>query len=132
METMKFAAPVGCRNEVFTTVRLGKKWRTRIQGGCREVALQDNEGNAIGTAEITDVWFGPLSHIPGLFLEVIHDPVCRTWSGLFAVMRGMYPDGCDGDSEVTAIRLRYTGSLVKLATAEEAKTIADTSFGAKD
>lgn len=119
MERMEFLAPVGCRNEVFTTARLGKEWRTKVQAGCREVTMVDAEGTGIGTAEVTDVWCGPMSHVPAIFLDNYHDPICRTWAGLQAVLQGTYDQPVDHATEVTLIRLRYTGSVVKLATAAD-------------
>lgn len=109
MEVIEFMAPIGCRNEVFVTVRLGKKWRTKVQSGVRELQMKDTSGNVIGNAEILDVWFGPLGAIPAIFVENAHDPVCRTYSGLQAVLQGCYEQPVDHTSEVTAMRLRYAG-----------------------
>lgn len=128
-EPIEFMAPVGCRNEVFVTVRLGKEWRTKVQSGVRELLMQDIEGSVIGKAEILDVWFGPLGAIPAIFVENCHDPICRTYSGLQAVLQGCYDQPVDHKTEVTAMRLRYAGEGgVKLATATE---MPPESFGGR-
>ena len=120
MEPIEFMAPVGCRNEVFVTVRLGKKWRTKVQSGTRELLMRDCEGDVIGKAEILDVWFGPLGAIPAIFVENCHDPICRTYSGLQAVLQGTYDEPFDHKTEVTAMRLRYIGTgSVEIATATQ-------------
>lgn len=129
-EPIEFMAPVGCRNEVFVTVRLGKKWRTKVQAGVRELLMKDTAGTVIGKAEVLDLWFGPLGAIPAIFVENAHDPICRTYSGLQAVLQGTYDQPVDHTTEVTAMRLRYAGDAgpkLEIATA-----IPPTSFGNKD
>lgn len=131
MQTLKFAVPVGVRNEVFSTVRVGKKWKERVKRGCREVEMQTLAGASLGTAEVTAIWFGPLHQIPAIFLESEHDPIARTWSGLHACLQNVYDKSIPPETEVTALRLRYTGPLVKLATVADIPKTGPKSFGGR-
>lgn len=129
IERLEFLAPIGCRNEVFTTARLGHEWRTKVQAGTREVLMVDAEGTSIGKAEIADIWVGPMSHVPAIFLDHYHDPICRTWAGLQAVLQGTYDTPVEYSTEVTLLRLRYTGGAVQIATAAD---MPPASFGKHD
>jgi hypothetical protein len=137
MQAMKFAIPVGCRNEVFSTARMGKKWETRIKSGVRQVELQDTTGKSIGTADILDLWVGPLSAVPAILLESYHDPVARTWSGLHACLQNIYDKAIDPSDHFTVMRLGYTGAppegKIQVASAAELKKLngKPLSFGGR-
>ncbi len=117
MHKLKFANPVGVRNENFSTVRMGTKWAERTEPNGDErvtVELVAPDGKSMGTAIVRGCWTGPLAQLPGMLLESSHDPVCRTWSGAAQVLAGLHPDEKVGyDTVVTCLQLEYTGSIIK-------------------
>lgn len=104
----------------FSTVRLGTEWAERTQDERdRSIHLVDGAGKSLGGAEVLDCWSGPLSALPAILIEVCHDPVCRTWSGVAQILAGMY-DSDDltigFDTVVTVLRMKHTGSIIQLIT----------------
>lgn len=47
-----------------------------------EVRIYDSEGQECCYADIETVWHGALCDIPAIFLEMAHDPLQRTFSGV--------------------------------------------------
>lgn len=89
MKQIKFKAPTHLHGQ-FTTPRLGKGWTMKVEKD-EEVEMVDEQGNSYGVAKITGHWNGPLDLVPGSLLELMHDPLGRTFSGLIWIMRIVYP-----------------------------------------
>ena len=90
-----------------TTCRKGAKWWNILSHG-KEVNLQlDPDGRIVGRAVVTDLWFGWFRHIPAIFVEIEHDPTCRTYTGLLATMQKTYENFKDTDL-VTVVQYRRT------------------------
>lgn len=117
---LEFLNPVGVVSANFSTVRLGKDWAERTQDERdRSIHLVDSKGKSLGGAEVMDCWTGPLSALPALLIEVCHDPVCRTWSGVAQILAGLYDSDemiIGFDTVVTVLRLKHTGSIIKLVS----------------
>lgn len=104
--TIKFQNPVGLVGR-FVTVRKGPKWSDRLQSPGVEVILADTKTETpLAVAEVENVWRGPLHLLPALMLEMEHDPLCRTFSGLVACLQGTYGPPITVEMPVTAIVLR--------------------------
>ena len=117
MHKLIFQNPVGLVSANFSTVRLGDEWGKRMQDGTDlNIYLADSAGTSHGTAEVQDHWTGPMVLAPAILLEPHHDPVCRTWSGLAQVLNATAPEGevADFNTIITVLRLKHTGSIIKL------------------
>ena len=116
MHKLEFLNPVGTNNPDFTTVRLGTKWAERTQPGEDGTPVEVElvcDGRSLGKGEVFGCWTGSLAMLPALLLEAEHDPVCRTWSGLRAVLAGTYPDEeWTMETVVTVLQVRYVGSII--------------------
>lgn len=113
---LPFLNPVNLKQENFTVVLLGETWAERTQDEeNRELLMVDGAKNVIGTAQVMDALVCKLVNVPAISLEAHHDPVCRTWSGMAQVLAGGTEEVVEFDTLVTVLRLKYTGSLVKLA-----------------
>lgn len=113
--TILFQNPNGLVGR-FTTVRKGPKWADRLQRCGVEVVLADAKTETpIAVAEVENVWRGPLHLVPGLMLEMEHDPLCRTFSGLVACLQGIYGPPIMVEMPVSVLVLRVKRSSLVLA-----------------
>ena len=113
--TLKFQNPTGLVGR-FVTVRKGPKWADRLQRSGMEVVLADDKTETpIAVAEVENVWRGPLHLLPALMLEMEHDPLCRTFSGLVACLHGIYGPPVTVEMPVTALVLRVTRTSLVVA-----------------
>lgn len=104
MKHIEFVNPVGLVGR-FVTVRLGDKWLSRLSQGDK-VQLTGPSGESCGVAAAADIWNGDLALVPGSLLEMEHDPLCRTYSGLVMGLRCAYRDAViEPGSNVTVIVL---------------------------
>ena len=116
MHKLEFLNPVGLISDNFSTVRLGTKWaECTADEDRRGVSLVDASGTSFGTACVLDCWSGPLHALPAMLVENSHDPITRTWSGVAQVLAAIYVDEEVGyETIVTVLRLKHTGSLIKI------------------
>ena len=77
-----------------------------------EIQLVDGNDQDVCYAEVLDLWVGPLGQIPAVLLELGHDPLCRTFTGLntFLSIWGQVPTKMD--TEVSAIVIRPKSSTL--------------------
>jgi len=92
MQRMLFGNPVFKKGLNFT-VRLGDKWKSLSIGEFIEI-----EGWS-GFAEIRKLYICDLASIPPEVFQCEHDPACRDWASLVKVLKTVYPDLQDMDSE---------------------------------
>lgn len=105
MRTVAFVHGVGLGNEKFLTVRIGNKWQQEMTLG-DEVELFDHEaGGQRGTAKVLDIWVGRVDRLPSSLLELEHDPLARTFSGLMVSLAGAYGRMVEPHEFVTALVL---------------------------
>jgi len=93
-----------------TTCRKGLRWYNQVNVDDEVNLVLDGAeipNHIIGRAVVTRLWFGWFRQVPALFLEIEHDPTCRTYSGLFAGMKAAY-DGFKDTDLVTVIQYRRT------------------------
>lgn len=106
MKSIEFQNPVGLVGR-FVTVRLGDKWLAKLSQGDK-VQLTGPQGESHGVATAADIWNGDLALVPGSLLEMEHDPLCRTYSGLVLGLRMAYREKTVApDSNVTVIVLDF-------------------------
>jgi len=78
MKTLTIHNPANILGGAFSATFRGNK----IEEVGQTVKLVDTTGQELANAEILDSWFGPLGHVPALFMEMAQDPLQRTFSGL--------------------------------------------------
>jgi len=104
--TLLFHNPNGLVGR-FVTVRKGPKWADRLQKHAEEVVLADAKTETpIAVAEVENVWRGPLHLVPAFLLEMEHDPLCRTFSGLVSCLQGIYGPPVTVEMLVSVLVLR--------------------------
>jgi hypothetical protein len=64
---------------------MGMRGTTDLEPG-NEVKLVQTNGQEISYAEIIDVWRGPLGDVPAVLLEMMHDPLQRTFAGFHMLL----------------------------------------------
>lgn len=110
--TLLFQNPNGLVGR-FVTVRKGPKWADRLQQVGEEVYLADAKTETpMAVAEVENVWRGPLHLVPALMLEMEHDPLCRTFSGLVACLQGIYGPPVTVEMPVSVLILRVKRSTL--------------------
>lgn len=90
-----------------TTCRLGLRWYNSVNVDDEVNLVHDPDGETVGRAVITKMWFGYFRQVPATFLEIEHDPTCHTYSGLLAAMKVAYDDFKDVDL-CTIVQYRRT------------------------
>lgn len=95
------------QNPVFndqygTTVRLGTKWRYTEIDTHKEVC-QTGSDTVIGYMHILGVLAVTLGTIPSEYIEINHDPSCRTRKGLLREMKRVYGSHVDQSDIVTVL-----------------------------
>lgn len=69
-----------------------------------EVKLVDNRGQDLCFAEILNVWAGNFQNIPAAILEMVHEPIQRTFAGFQAHLT-RYPEDGSLTPDTTAVAL---------------------------
>lgn len=114
--SIQFKNPVGLNMERFATVRVGTKWQERLQVGA-EVDLVDSTNSDQGTAVVRDIWAGQLCRVPASLIEIAHDPISRTYSGLRAVLAITYGKTIGHQEFVNVLVLEPSRSTTPIAGA---------------
>lgn len=105
MERMVFQNPGGLAGR-FVTVRKGDGWFKKVAPG-DQIELVDAEGKVLGVADVADGWTGDLARVPASVLEMVHDPLMRTFSGLIVGLRIFYGDPIEPSVVVSAMVLDF-------------------------
>lgn len=89
------------------TVRLGTKWAERVKPGHIINACPSDEESQSFEVLIHAMYVGPIKDIPESWLELEHDPGCRTLDGLLDELKKTYSDAPIGqETIITALKFR--------------------------
>ena len=91
---MYFGSPIFEPEKTQSTCRLGEKWNERLEVGDM-IQLLPTKGNAPSDADVglvTGLAYQRFDELPAAWLEMEHDPTCRTHSGLAEEMDSIYGD----------------------------------------
>ena len=83
------------------TVRAGDKWM-KVDVGDELICKETDTDEVLRRATIIGKAYLPFELIPETWLRFEHDPDCMDYSGLFWVMRELYPN-FTADSPVTVL-----------------------------
>lgn len=86
MEKLVFPAPLGLLYAYrYTTVRPGSEWWDKVNLN-DEIELCGPDGDAVAIGQVVDKWKGPVIQVPAALLEVSHNTLHRTFTGLIMSM----------------------------------------------
>lgn len=96
------------------TVRVGEKWRDLMAGETVTVFVCDraHDGDCgegcrnYGEAAVTDVWVGAWTDLPARLVAIEHEPACRDYRRLHAVLEDIYGE-VTPTTTVVAIRFSF-------------------------
>jgi len=101
--------PTGLAGRVATVLPGSMDMKTGL-----EVKLVDSRDQDLAFGEVLDVWIGALASVPALALELAHDPLQRTFSGMMLHLQSRFEEGSSlkEDSRVTVLVLRVKDSTL--------------------
>lgn len=106
LKRIDFKHPTGLHGR-FVTVRLGEKWAKRLSQG-EELEVGEPDGPLLGYAKAVDIWNGDLALVPASIVEMEHEPLCRSYSGLVMGLRMVYQgEPIKPETNVTALILEW-------------------------
>jgi hypothetical protein len=82
-----------------------------VERGSR-LELVDPGGRTSGLVVVEEVWAGPLGAVPAIHLELARDGVCRTFSGLQAILTSARGEQVGPADEIHALVLRDIGTEI--------------------
>lgn len=103
---------------------LGDDYRDLKSG--EEVQLVTPADQDLMFAEVLNVWAGPLAHAPAMLLEMSHDPLQRTFSGVhmhLVARRDKQDTNIDQETVVSILVLRPKQSTLIRPTLNDIKKV---------
>lgn len=91
MQKLLFQNPI-FHEGLNVTVRDGHKWENKYDDEVVEVQLEDTQGKVYGTAKLVGAVSCKFYDVKDTWLQLEHDPDCKTLAGLFKAMQSAYPD----------------------------------------
>lgn len=82
MRKIVVSNPVNLQGNSFAMAFRGAELAGEVKPGV-EIQLVDAKGQDLLNVEVLDSWAGPVGNFPALLAEMMQDPLCRSFTGLF-------------------------------------------------
>jgi len=106
---------------VVSGIETAKEVKTSEGGPGEEIKLVDRNGQDITFAEVLDKWGGPLGHVPALLLEMCHDPLQRSFTGLHTALMIESKEPVPAMTDVSVLVIRPKVSTILRPTVAEVR-----------
>tara|TARA_R110002153_G_scaffold132597_2_gene281648 strand:- start:17544 stop:17924 length:381 start_codon:yes stop_codon:yes gene_type:complete len=121
MKKLIVSNPVNLQGNSFALAFRGTEIAGELKPGV-EVQLVDTNGQELLNVEVLDVWGGPTGNFPALLAEMMQDPLCRTFTGLFthlALSRTKESETTDMNTPLSVVIVKPKVSSIIRATSSQ-------------